>query len=308
MALYLNIVPRVEKHNYGVIMKFRMLLTVLLGAAGLTLAAGEKKSESPSEVFIKAVEASRNLDYGTLANLSCGGEKAKFQQHAEIFALAKKRAAEGDEKAKRHLDKISASFKNWQVEITGEKIYGDFAVVYYVCSGPPYDQGDYGMARFKKVGGEWKLVADSEYLKERAFAVETGKTGGDTPSQVVAKLCKAIGDYDFDAIPGLCYGTEKMKALNAADRFAMLTCAAKKGNSKAQKDLKKLMEELRPPKFEIRGEKIDGDLAVVDVIFNGGFYESKNVSDPQYLKKIGGEWKIIGKAAYDKEKAARKGR
>ena len=59
-------------------------------------------------------------------------------------------------------------------------------------------------------------------------------------------------------------------------------------------------------KTEIRGEKIDGDLAVVDVILNGGYYESKNVSEPQYLKKINGEWKVIGKAAYDREKAARK--
>ena len=281
-------------------MKFRMLLTLLLGAAGLALAAGEKKGESPSEAFMKVFEASRNLDYGALADLSCGEAKEKMQKYASVYAHAKKLAADGDEKMQRILDKTSAGFQNWQVEIAGEKIDVDFAAVYYVSSGTPYDRGDYGMARFKKVGGEWKIVADSEYLKERAFAVEAGKTGGDTPSQVVAKLGEALRTCDIDAIPGLCYGTEKAKVLNAADRFAVLSCAAKKGNPKAQKDLKKFMEAL-PRKSEIRGEKIDGDLAVVDVIF-------ENVSDPQYLKKIGGEWKIIGKETYDKEKAARKGR
>ena len=305
-ALYLNIVPQVENHNLGIIMKFRMLLTLLLCSAGLALAAGEKKSESPSEAFMKVVEASRNLDYGALANLSCGEEKAKMQKYAEIFALAKKRAADGDKGMQLKLDKISASFKNWQVEIAGEKIDGNFAAVYYVSNGTPYEKGDCGMARFKKVGGEWKLVAESEYMKERAFAVGTGTTAGDTPSQVVAKLSEALGNCDIDAIPGLCYGTEKVRVLNAADRFSMLSYAAKKGNSKARKDLKKFMEALRPLKFEIRGETIDGDLAVVDVVLNGGPYEAKNASEPQYLKKIGGEWKIVGKATYDKEKAARK--
>ena len=107
---------------------------------------------------------------------------------------------------------------------------------------------------------------------------------------------------------GLYYGTEKIQVLNAADRFATLSYAAKKGNTRAQKYLKELMEELRPLKFEIRGETIDGDLAVVDVVLNGGPYEAKNASEPQYLKKIGGEWRIIGEATYDKEKAARKDR
>ena len=295
-----------KKHNLGIIMNFRMLLTLLLCSAGLVLAAGEKKSESPSEVFVKFVEATRNLDYGTLANLSCGKENAKMRKYASVYALAKKSAADGDEKMQRKLDKISASLKNWQVEITGEKIDGDFAAVYYGSSGTPYDEGDYGMTTFKKVGGEWKLVSDSEYFEGRAFAIEPGKTAGDTPSQVVAKLGEAIGNYDFDAMVGLYYGTEKIQVLNAADRFATLSYAAKKGNTRAQKYLKELMEELRPLKFEIRGETIDGDLAVVDVVLNGGPYEAKNASEPQYLKKIGGEWRIIGEATYDKEKAARK--
>lgn len=283
-------------------MKKLLLIASLLfcqAALWAALAAGEKKSESPSEAFMKVVEASRNLDYDTLANLSCGEEKAKMQKYASVYGLAKKRAADGDSKMQRKLDKISAGFKNWQVEISGEKIDGDFAAVYYVSSGTPYDKDDYGMARFKKVGGEWKLVSDSEYFEERAFDVGTGATGGDTPSQVVAKLGAALRNCDIDAIPGLCYGTEKVKVLNAADRFAVLSCAAKKGNSKAQKGLKKFKEEL-PAKSEIRGEKIDGDLAVVDVVF-------ENVSDSIYLKKIGGEWKIVGKADYDKEKAARSG-
>ena len=280
-------------------MKFRMFLTLLLCSVGFVLAAGEKKSESPSETFMKVVEASRNLDYDTLVNLSCGEAKGKMQKSASVYMLAKKLAADGGGKMQRKLDKISAAFKNWQVEFAGEKIDGNFASVYYVSSGTPYDQGDYGMARFKKVGGEWKLVADSEYMKERAFAVGNGTTGGDTPSQVVAKLGEALRNGDIDAIPGLCYGIEKVKVLNAVDRFATLSYAAKKGNSKAQKDLKKFMEAL-PAKSEIRGEKIDGDLAVVEVVF-------ENVSEPQYLKKIGGEWKIIGKETYDKEKAARNG-
>ena len=215
-----NIVPQVENRNRGIIMKFRMILNLLLCSAGLALAAGEKQGESPSEVQMKAVEATRNLDYGALANLSCGVQKDKFQKFALVYVLVKKSADDGDEKARRKLDKVGAHLKNWQVEITGEKIDGDFATVYYVCSGTPYDRGDYGMARFKKVGGEWKFMDDSECLKERAFAVGVGKTGGDTPSQVVAKLGEAIRTCDFDAMIGLYYGTEKIKVLNAADHVA----------------------------------------------------------------------------------------
>ena len=279
-------------------MKFRMLLILLLGAVGLTLAAGEKQGESPSEVQKKAIEATRNLDYGALVKLSHGAQQETFQQYALVFAQFEK-LADSDEKVRRKLDSISAALKNWQVELTGEKIDGDLAAVYYVSSGFPYAKGDYGMATLKNIGGEWKLITDSEYLKERAFAVETGKTRGDTPRQVVVKLCEAIGNRDINAIPGLYYGAEKVEALKITERFAMLSHAAKKGFPKAQRDLKKFMEETLPAKFEIRGEKIDGDLAVVDVIF-------ENVSDPQYLKKIGGEWRIIGEATYDKEKAARK--
>ena len=97
VALYLNIVPQVEKHKIGVIMKFRMLPVLFLGVVGLaalTAGCGEKAvqtADSPTEVFKKIIAAIKRADVDAVEKLVSEDfeeeSKEELAEFEKIFGL-----------------------------------------------------------------------------------------------------------------------------------------------------------------------------------------------------------------------------
>ena len=155
-------------------MKFSKLLAALLSiAVAASVAAGEKKTDSPSEVIRKRTEATKNVDYAALAALSCGSSKVKMQTTAEKLAAIEKAARGGDANAVRILEHIQkqltqarVALKDLKIECTGEQIEGDFAEVHVTISGDPNGRNGTGILHLKKVDGEWKYITPMDYINE----------------------------------------------------------------------------------------------------------------------------------------------
>ena len=176
-------------------MKFRKLLTALLLAAGVVFVAGWKQIDSPSEVVKKFFAAGKKMDFDTIAKLSYGKRKKEARAHAanmkEMIRGLEQAARHGNEDAKKLLKrykqggyialleagaengdaeakKMSDGLKSWNMEIKGETIDGDYAVVEGIVSGGPDGEGRQKKFYLKKVGGEWKMIDDDEYERERS--------------------------------------------------------------------------------------------------------------------------------------------
>ena len=155
-------------------MKFGKVFAVLmLLAASIAVVAGEKKTDSPSEVIRKRTEATKNVDYAALAALSCGSSRARMLADAEKLAAIEKAARSGNANAVRILEHIQkqltqarAALKDLKIECTGEKIEGDFAKVYVTISGDPNGRNGTGILHLKKVDGEWKYITPMDYIDE----------------------------------------------------------------------------------------------------------------------------------------------
>ena len=136
-------------------MKFRMMLSALLLAAGLVFVTGCKKS--PSEVAKKSLEAMKKQDFDTIIALSDGKQQEEAKKFAEEFKQMKEEADKGDANAKQALE----LYQKMTYEIKGEKIEGDFAEVEVAMTMGGMTQTE--KMHFKKVNGEWKVIADKDY-------------------------------------------------------------------------------------------------------------------------------------------------
>ena len=156
-------------------MKLHKMLAALLmvAVAAFAAVAGEKKTDSPSEVIRKYAEAIRNVDYAALAALSSGESRMKMQTIADKLAAIEKAAQRGDANAVKMLERIKiqliqakVALKDLKMVCTGEKIEGDFAEVYVVISGDPNGRNGTGTLHLKKVDGEWKYITPMDYINE----------------------------------------------------------------------------------------------------------------------------------------------
>ena len=287
-------------------MKFRNTLSVLLLAAAAVFAAGRQEAQgadSPTAVLEKALSAIKCLDYETLTGLSSGELKEKYRQIAENFVQLRKSISNGDKDAKARYDEAVASLKNWRIEPKSENICGDLAEVYYVSSGNPQAENNGpNVDFFRRVDGEWKWINYDDYIKARK--AQYAPRQGDTPSAIAIKYTLAIRDLNFYAAADLSFGEAKSTSDKAAANVMQAKVAAGNGDPESRKWLNELGAEMRKCKFELKGEKIDGDLATVEILMidtaNG-----KKESEIQRLKLVGGEWKCIDAKDYQKELAER---
>ena len=158
-------------------MKFRMLLSALLLAAGLVCVtgcgkkaaakAGDKaaaKSETPTAVVNKANELMKQLNFAEVVPLCDGQMKTDMERAAKQFAELKAKADKGDATAKQIIAMQKEAFEKRKFEVKSEKIDGDFAeLITNVTDGDGKTQEVKG--HLKKVNGEWKLISDSDYKK-----------------------------------------------------------------------------------------------------------------------------------------------
>ena len=176
-------------------MKLRKMLTALLLAAGVVFVAGWKQADSPSEVVKKFFAAMVKFDFATAAKLSCGEQSAGMAALAEdqnkfigsmkasakngnekakilvkvyekggFVAVLEYLAEQGDKRAKQQVDRI----KKFKLDTKGETIDGDFAEIDVVISGGPGGKSVPDKAYAKKVNGEWKVIKEEEYKRERS--------------------------------------------------------------------------------------------------------------------------------------------
>ena len=152
-------------------MKFRMLLSALLLAAGLVFVAGcgnkteaktEKKADTPTDVAKKIAAAKSKLDFAAIVTMCDGEAKKNAEEGAKELEGVKAAAAKGDATAKQQLEMLGAMFAKTKCEVKSEKIEGDYAVLDTVVT------DEEGKAKedkwhFKKVGGEWKHIDKKDY-------------------------------------------------------------------------------------------------------------------------------------------------
>ena len=296
-------------------MKFRMLPVLFLGVVGLaalTAGCGEKAvqtADSPTEVFKKIIAAIKRADVDAVEKLV--SEDFEEESKEELAELRR-----GDEAMMRKVDEIWGKAK---IEYVSEKIDGDLAAVKVVISndGEKEQEQSFG---FKRIGGAWKLLGDSE---GRAVVKQLSLKGA-PPDAVALEYIKYDCKLSKELVM-LCGGAKRRELEKAL-------AASKNGNSFSE--LRIWTEELRElaadgdgdrkePKDEKRAgntaegcldlsecthaavlETVDGDLAVVKV---RGPRAGKVRKGRMYLLKFDGEWKIVWKYEYDRAKAARKG-
>ena len=298
-------------------MKLRKWLTALLLAAGVACVFGcskmsgsddakkpEKKSEkqvdSPSEVLRKIISSIKNLEYDTVIKLSHGEQTKELQPGVENVRSAKAAARQGNKKAQRWLDEKKSALKNWQIDVKVEEIDGDLAGVYVVYSGHPAGMKLNGpkFECFEKVDGEWKWISYGDYTK--AMLAKYPAPKGASPSEIVRRMVDAAKALNPYAAFNLSHGKEKAEASKGFLGIINAKAAAYAGNEQ----VKKKLDGFKSCNVEVKGETIDGDLAVVDVVVSGS-PKGKNGPDKVYLKKVDGEWKIIKEEEYKREKSYR---
>ena len=284
----------------------RLLLTLSLLAASLAFAAGGDPVDSPSAVLKKFIEATKNLDCDTMVELSHGAQKKGFRKIVAKNELLKAAAEDGNLEARRMLDDIKAKMKDWRIDVKAEEIDGDLAVVYVVISGNPAGKSSDGPSGefFRKVDGKWKYINGVDYLND-CIARHPAPRGA-SPSEIVEKYIAAFNSLDPLAAAELCHGEERADIIDTARAILQTKAGAYGGDEECRRKLETKLEKLKKWRAKVVDEKIDGDLAVVDVFLYDPPWGGKNGPDRQYLKKIGGEWKVVSHTDYEKEQAARK--
>ena len=157
-------------------MKFRMLLSALLLAAGVLFFAGcdkkaetkaesktDKNADTPTEVVNKYAAAMRKMDFAAAARLCYGRQKEEIEDIGKQIANIKAAADNGNENARRlYEQRAKPGFAKFKIEIKSEKIEGDFAILDFVMHNPD-DTVKEEKGYLKKINGEWKLISEKDY-------------------------------------------------------------------------------------------------------------------------------------------------
>ena len=153
-------------------MKFRMMLSALLLAAGLVFVntgcgkkaekTAEKKAATPTDVAKKFSDCLKKMDFDAAAAFCDGKMQEDVKNGAKQFAEMKEKAAKGDEQAKQVLAEVEKNSNAMKIEFKGEKIEGDYAVVETVTTNPDGKTNE-ETTYLKKVNGEWKLITKADY-------------------------------------------------------------------------------------------------------------------------------------------------
>jgi len=293
-------------------MRRYLLLISMLFAAWLTPAAGcgEKvvqTADSPAEVFKKIFAAMKRADFDVAEKFV----SEDFKRESEIVDAELRRS----EAKKREFIEASAKV---EIESVSEKIDGDLAAVKVVFSngGAKEKEQSFG---FKRIGGAWKLLGDSE----GGVVGKQLSLKGAPPDAVVREY---IGNHFIRISVMLCGGAKKRELAAAAAELSKNGAGAGAIHDFWAKEIRELADngDRQESKAEKRAgstaagcldlsvctdaaelDTVDGDLAVVKVrrLMDGEMRKGR-----MYLQKFDGEWKIVWKYEYDRAKAARKGR
>ena len=113
----------------------------------------------------------------------------------------------------------------------------------------------------------------------------------DTPTEVAKKALDAMKKQDFDTLIALSDGKAQEGAKQGAEQFKQMKEEADKGNAEA----KQALESLQKMTYEIKGEKIEGDFAEVEVAVT---MDGKTKTEKMHFKKVNGQWKAIADEDY----------
>ena len=156
-------------------MKFRMMLSALLLAAGVLFIAGcakkaavqEKKKDTPLiDLCKKCFDATGKCDFAAAAEFCDGELKADLEKMA-------RESAEDAEKKKL----FEKNFRGVKFEFKSEKIDKDFAAVEFVEVRDGVRRNDTQYLR--KVDGKWKLVSPGDFRKAKTSAKDKKDADGD---------------------------------------------------------------------------------------------------------------------------------
>ncbi len=139
-----------------------------------------------------------------------------------------------------------------------------------------------------------------------AFADASAVEKKDSPSEVLNKLLTAtFKNFDYATAMALSHGWQKDFLRMQAKSMAWLKKTAAAGDAEAQAKLAKIKVKSAQFTWEIKDEKIDGDLAVVTTVWKIGDKTSLNSN---FFMKVGRAWKSISPEDYSNALKARSGR
>ena len=116
-----------------------------------------------------------------------------------------------------------------------------------------------------------------------------------TPIEVARSFYEALKKEDTASAISLSDGELKEIIKKAAEYSAQIKKAAADGDETAKEKLAERDKAFRETQAVFKGEKIDGDLATVDVVM---IRNGKSEVDKVFFKKVNGEWKVISENDY----------
>ena len=126
-----------------------------------------------------------------------------------------------------------------------------------------------------------KLLSALLFAAGVLFAADFAQAA--SPTEAVKKCFSTLASGDFVTAAEFCHGKLKVS-------FETIGKMYQAGDAKRQKEIRDSARAYFGD-IKLTGEKIEGDFAVVDFVKDGK-------TDQQYLKKVNGEWKLVGADDY----------
>ena len=116
-----------------------------------------------------------------------------------------------------------------------------------------------------------------------------GEKYPETPTATAKSFLDSLLKLDMQACVALSHGRMKDDAAEMGKTLTPLKEAAAKGDEDSALMFKTMQDEAAKIKYEIKGEKIEGNTAVVEVVSTS---EGKSKTEKVQLEKIDGKWKV----------------
>ena len=126
---------------------------------------------------------------------------------------------------------------------------------------------------------------------------ESAAIDRNTPVEVARRFVEALWKPEPDTAAAISLSDGEMKEIikRMGEKVAQIKKTAANGDEKAKEILDEGYKAFRETQFVFKGEKIDGELATVDVVM---IRNKKNEVEKAFLRKVNGKWRVISANDY----------
>lgn len=118
-----------------------------------------------------------------------------------------------------------------------------------------------------------------------------------TPIETARRFVEALWKAEPDTAAAISLSDGEMKKImkREGEKVAQIKKTAANGDKKAKAALAEWNKAVRETQFVFKGEKIDGELATVDLVV---IRNKKSHVEKAFFKKVNGEWKVVSENDY----------